>query len=210
MTDKPTSPDPSEFERDLIERARGGDEAALEALVRANSERLLASVRAELGKRLRQRLESQDIVQQVYLDVLKNIDKFEETGHDSFFRWLRTIALHRICDTDRQAFKAVKRRGEVRIADVARMEESVAGLLDQLPASLTGPLSSVNRAEQLGHLRQALEKLDEDHREVLRLRYLNQLSVEETAAEMERSEAAIRGLCARAVIRLQELLKHVV
>ena len=210
MTDTPQSRPPIENERDLIERARRGDEKAIEALISVHADRLLASVRAELGQKLRQRLESQDIVQQTYLDVLKNIDQFVETGSDSFFRWLRTIALHRIQDTDRQAFKAIKRRGEVRIADIARRDESVADLLGQLPASITGPFAAIRRDEQLKRLRDALEALDEDHREVLRLRYLNQFSVKETAEEMNRTESAVRSLCVRAVIRLQELLKDVV
>lgn len=209
MDDKDRSELRVERERELIAAARGGDEAALDTLLRAHAERLLISVRAELGKRLRQRLESQDVVQQVYVDVLKNIDRFVDTGRDSFFRWLRTIALHRICDIDRQSFKSAKRRGEVRIADVERMEASAVELLERFPASVTGPLTAVGRAERLGLLRKALEQLSEDHREVIRLRFLNQLSVEETAAEMERSEAAVRSLCTRAVIRLEELLGHV-
>ncbi len=104
--------------RRLIEQAREHDEAAMGELLSTHAQRLLASVRAELGERLRQRLESQDVMQQVYLDALRNIDKFVDQGHDSFFRWLRRIAVNRICDVDRKAFKTEKRGKEVRVGDV--------------------------------------------------------------------------------------------
>ena len=104
----------------LLARAREHDEGAMTELLRIHNQRLLDSVRAELGQRLRQRLESQDVMQQVYLDALRNIDQFVDMGHDSFFRWLRRIAVNRICDVDRKEFQALKRKGEVRAADLGR------------------------------------------------------------------------------------------
>ncbi|MBN2561980.1 MAG: sigma-70 family RNA polymerase sigma factor [Phycisphaerae bacterium] len=194
----------------LIERARQGDEAALGELLTVHTERLLASIRAELGNRLRQRLESQDVMQQVYLDALRNIDQFEDHGSDSFFRWLRRIAVNRICDVDRKAFKAAKRCGELRAGDVGKTDASVLDLLDHLPGSVSGPVTKADRSDRLQMLQAALDQLSEDHREVLRLRYLRQLSFEETAAEMDRSGRAIRSLCVRAVLRLRELLSGIV
>jgi RNA polymerase sigma-70 factor (ECF subfamily) len=95
----------------LIEQARQGDEAALNELLKRHSQRLLESIRGELGERLRQRLESQDVMQQVYLDALDSIDRFVDRGHDSFFAWLKRIALNRICDADRRRFQAISGRG---------------------------------------------------------------------------------------------------
>jgi RNA polymerase sigma-70 factor (ECF subfamily) len=190
----------------LIEQAQQGDEAALGELLTAHTARLLESVRAELGNRLRQRLESQDVMQQVYLDALKNIDQFVDQGRGSFFRWLRRIAVNRICDADRKAFKAVKRRGELRAADVDKADGSGLNLLEHLPGSVTGPVTQADRSDQLQILQRALDQLSEDHREVLRLRYLCQLSFEQTAVEMDRSERAVRSLCVRAVLSLRERL----
>jgi len=192
--------------RELVARARQGDEAAMGRLLTIHADRLLAAVRAELGGRLRQRMESQDIMQQVCVDALRNIDGFEDQGKGSFFRWLRRIAVNSICDADRKAFKAVKRRGELRAADVAQADESILNLIELIPGSVTGPVTTADRADRLRMLRAALDGLSEDHREVLRLRYLNQLSFEETAAEMDKTVRAVRSLCVRALIRLKELL----
>lgn len=189
----------------LIARARQRDERALSELLDAHTQRLLESIRAELGDRLRQRLESQDVMQQVYVDALNNIDRFVDLGHDSFFAWLRRIALNRICDVDRKAFQTIKRGAEVRAADLGH-DASMLPLFDALAGSLTSPSRVADLAERESLLRRALDQLGEDQREVIRLRYLNQLSVTETAAKMDRTERAVRSLCARALIRLRELL----
>ena len=189
----------------LIARARDGDEVALERLLDMHARRLLESIRAELGQRLRQRLESQDVMQQVYLDVLRHIGEFEDRGRDSFFAWLRQIALNRICDADRRAFRTAKRGAEVRAADVGG-NASMTRLIDALNATGTTPSGVADQAERVRRLHDALERLSPDQRRVIELRYLEQLSVAEAAARMERSERAVRSLCVRALIRLRELL----
>ncbi|MFH1748294.1 MAG: sigma-70 family RNA polymerase sigma factor [Planctomycetota bacterium] len=189
----------------LIERAKQRDEQALNELLQAHTQRLLTSIRSELGDRLRQRLESQDVMQQVYVDALRNIDQFVDRGQDSFFAWLRRIAINRIIDVDRRAFQTAKRAGEVREGDIAA-DASMIHLLDELAGSMTSPSAGAHGADRGRLLRRALEQLSEDQHEVIRLRYLNQLNVAETAAKMDRSERAIRSLCVRALIRLRELL----
>ncbi len=189
----------------LIERARQRDETALSELFRVHTKRLLESIRADLGDRLRQRLESQDVMQQVYLDALNNIDRFEGRGKDSFFAWLRRIAVNRICDVDRKAFKTVKRGGEMRAADLGSHTSAIR-LLDQIAGTITSPSMKADFADRVIALQEALDELSDDHRKVISLRYINQLNVAETAAKMDRSERAVRSLCARALIRLRELL----
>ena len=197
---------------DLLERAQQHDEKAMAELLEAYSQRLLESVRHELGDRLRQRLESQDVMQQVYLDALRSIKMFENRGGDSFYHWLKRIAVNRICDVDRGMFKTQKRGGEVRTADLPAVESlgakdaSMMNLLDAVAGSVTSPSLAAGTAEQVNRLQQAIDKLSPDHREVITLRYLRQLNVAETAAKMDRSERAVRSLCVRALIHLRELL----
>jgi len=193
----------------LIARARERDEAALGELFDANAQRLLESVRAELGEKLRQRLESQDVMQQVYLDVLRDIERFESRGEDAFFQWLRRIAINRICDADRRGFQAAKRQGEVRVADVGP-DASMVSLLEAIGGPGPRPSMAAGFGEQVRLLEGALAKLGEDQRQAIELRYLRQLNVAETAARMDRSERAVRSLCVRALIRLRELLGDVI
>lgn len=177
----------------------------MDELVRHYADRLLESVRAELGDRLRQRLESQDVMQQVYLDALKSIEHFTERGRGSFFAWLRRIAVNRIVDADRRAFQTTKRGAEVRAADLGR-DESMARLLGDLSGSVTSPSMAADFHDRVGLLEDALGKLNEAQREAIQYRYLNHLSVAETASKMGRSERAVRSLCVRALIRMREVL----
>ncbi|MBI5850315.1 MAG: sigma-70 family RNA polymerase sigma factor [Planctomycetes bacterium] len=198
----------SEVERqqdgELLERARLGDAAALSTLIRRHADRLLRSIQAELGERLRRRLSSEDVVQEVYVDVLGSIRAFEDRGDDAFFRWLRAIALNRIRDADRREFKTQKRGPEVRGADLD--DASMSDFFDRLAGSMTTPSGRAEQHDRARRLREALEQIGTDQREAIQLRYLRHLDVAETAARMDRTERAVRNLCVRALIRLREIL----
>ena len=189
----------------LVARARQGDREALSQLLRYYEQRLLSAVRAELGERLRERLESQDVLQQVYLDALGCIDQFVDRGADSFFAWLHRIALNRICDIDRCYFQTAKRGGERRGADL-HQEDAMSRLFSSLTASRASPSTAADSTSRQRLLRQALDSLREDQRQAIELRYLQQLNVTQTAAKMGRSEGAVRSLCVRGLVRLRELL----
>ena len=193
----------------LIRRAQGRDEQALARLLELHTQRLLASVRAELGQRLRQRLESQDIMQEVFVDALEHIERFVNQGDDSFFAWLRRIALNRICDVDRRAFQAQKRAGEVRAADLG-LEQSLLHLFDNVINPTSTPSRAADRSDHVRLLRAALEQLTDEQRQVIELRYLQQLNVAETAAKMNKTERAVRSLCVRALIHLRDKLGHAI
>jgi len=191
--------------KNLIERAQHRDENALSELISVYTTRLHEFIRTELGEKLRQRLESQDVMQQVYLEALMSITQFVDRGHDSFFAWLKRIAINRICDVDRRAFKSVKRGGEVRAADLGK-DASMIRLFDDISGSITSPSMAADFADKVRLLQSALDSLTPDHKEVIRLRYIHQLSVSETAQKMDRSERAVRSLCVRAIIHLRERL----
>ena len=193
-------------EQGLIDRSRAGDREAFEQLIEEYAQRLLASVRAALGDRIRQRLESGDIVQQVYVDALEHIDRFTKRDRSSFLSWLKRIARNRICDVDRRVFRTAKRNRELRVADIpAAVSELIGEVVD--PAA--SPSQDASQAELLGLLAHAMAKLIPSQREALELRYFERLSAAETAIRMGRSEPAIRQLCTRALIQLRRTLAHV-
>jgi RNA polymerase sigma-70 factor, ECF subfamily len=189
----------------LIRRAQARDGDALAQLLQLHTDRLLESIRGELGERIRQRLESRDVLQQVYLDALNSIDRFVDQGHDSFFAWLRRIAVHRVCDADRRAYQTLKRGAEVRAADLGG-GDSLGGLLDALGGTNASPSRAPRSSEGERLLRGALAQLGPDQRQAIELRYLHGLNVVQTATKMDRTERAVRSLCVRALIRLRELL----
>jgi RNA polymerase sigma-70 factor (ECF subfamily) len=67
------------------------------------------------------------------------------------------------------------------------------------------PLSRLERSERLKRVRAALNELSERDREMLVLRYLEQLSVAETAAVLNLSKDAVKMRHMRALERLREI-----
>jgi len=86
-------------------------------------------------------------------------------------------------------------------------DESVLELAKRLVDPGTGPSQKVLREEVCVRVRRALERLGERDREVLVLRYLEQLPTAETAAVLGMSEGAVKMRLLRAVQRLRDLLK---
>jgi RNA polymerase sigma-70 factor (ECF subfamily) len=174
--------------RTYYEKARAGDREAYNRLFALHMDRALFFIRARLGPRLREKLESQDVLQDAYLAAHRDFENFEYTDEGSFTRWLCRIIENRICDLG-DYFGAHKR-------------QSV-----QLPrADPTGPVTALDRAEHRQKVARALDRLSDDHRQVLLLRYFEGLSAEQTAERMGRSAGAVRKLTARALLALGEEL----
>lgn len=189
----------------LVQRARRQDESALTKLIQTHMQRLLESIRAELGERMRCRLESRDVMQQVYLDALRSIDRFVERGDDAFFHWLKSIAINTIRDEYRRQFQTQKRRAEVRAADLGA-DASLLNELHEACVSMTSPSEAATRVERLRCLQRAMNSLSDPQRKAIELRYFRQLSVSEAAERMGCTQRAVRSLCVRALIRLREQL----
>jgi RNA polymerase sigma-70 factor (ECF subfamily) len=172
----------------LWERARAGDREAYDRLFRFHSDRALLFIRARLGPKLREQVESGDVLQDAYLAAHAAFAGFEYTDDGAFLRWLCRIIENRIRDL-RDHFEARKRQPV------------------ELPQdNPTGPITALDRAEQREKIARALDRLSEDHRHVLLLRYFEGLSAEETALLMGRSAGAVRKLTARALAELGKQL----
>jgi RNA polymerase sigma-70 factor (ECF subfamily) len=171
----------------LCARARAGDREAYDHLFRLHQDRALLFIRARLGPKLREQLESQDVLQEAYLAAHQGFAGFEYTDEGAFTRWLCRIIENRIRDLG-DHFAARKRR------PVALPQ----------PAP-TGPITALDRAEHREKVVRALDGLNDDHRQVLLLRFFEGLSAEEVGERMGRSAGAVRKLTARA---LTELGKH--
>ena len=84
--------------QELVTLAKGGNEPALEQLCRVYGERVRRIIRLRMGKELRSRLESMDMVQDVLMCALRDLGDFTYISEGDFLRWLWTIAENRIRD----------------------------------------------------------------------------------------------------------------
>lgn len=181
---------------DLLDRARRGDGEAVEALVGRLGPRLLGLVRLRLGRSLRRRVESRDVVQEVLLKAWTGLDRFEGDGSSTLMGWLGRIAENEIRDL--AAFHGRHRRDAKQ--EVALPEREALGKdLRDRARSVTSRLVWSERAERL---EQAFEELEEEPREVVVLRRFEELSYPEIGERLGKSADACRMMYARAMARV--------
>lgn len=176
----------------LLRRARDGSGDALGALFEACGGRLLALIRQRLGPGLRRDLESRDILQATFLRAFEHLEQFEGSGSDRLIAWLAAIACNEI--RDRAQYHGRQRRDA---AARVSLHTSVA-----IAETLTSEVSRLQMKEDLRRLEAALAELGPDHREVVVLRQLEELSFREIGERLDRSEDAARMLYARALAAL--------
>lgn len=178
---------------DLLRAARRGSPDALGEVYARYGGRLLAFIRMRMGRTLRARVESRDILQSALLKSFQHLDQFEGEDGASLMRWLVRIAENEIRD---QADFQHRLRRNIAVTD------PLDGAAGDVPVSLRSALSTVLMNERYEQLGAALEGLDSDYREVIVLRKIEERSFREVAARMGRSEDACRMLLARAMVAL--------
>jgi RNA polymerase sigma-70 factor (ECF subfamily) len=183
----------------LIRDAIAGDAAALEAVVRIYAERLRWLVRLRLDPAVRARVSADDVVQETMIVASRCIDRLVIDEESAFWSWLCRIAEDRIIDVRRRHLGTAKR-------DVRRERGEVARETNDPRRPVSSPSGRSRRREGRAALESALDELPESFREVIVLRIVEGLPVDETAGIMGRTPAAVRVLLCRAVTRLGEVL----
>ncbi len=194
-------------ETELLERAIGGDQVALQRLMMAQHSRLSADLGQKLPVGMRALIAVDDVLQETYLCAFRDIPSFQPRGRGAFYRWLARIAENRLLDAIK-AERAVKRGGGRAKAEAptGREPDSVAGWLEMLAVYERTPSQSAAGHEAVAMIQNALGDLKEDYREALRLRFIEGLPVADAAARMKRTEGAVCLLCHRGLRRLRQTL----
>jgi len=169
-----------------------GPVESLESVYARVGPRLLAFIRLKMGRSLRARLESRDILQATLVKSLQHRDEFKGGESRAFTGWLMRIAENEI--RDRADFHGRDRRDMRREEDVA----DHAGVAVETRSALSRLILD-ERAERL---EAALESLTDAHREVILLRAFEELSFPEIGRRLGKSEDASRMLYARAMTAL--------
>lgn len=193
---------------DLIERARQGDQEALNAIFARHRDRLRRMVEIRLDARLQSRIDASDVVQEAYVDVVERLEEYLRDPKLPLFLWLRLIVGERLIRVHRHHLGAQMRDAgrEVSLYRGALPAASSAALAAQLLGKHTSPTQAVMRAERILRLQEALNSLDPLDREVLSLRHFEELTAGETAQVLGIEEAAAAKRYFRALKRLKETL----
>ncbi|MHC4191676.1 MAG: sigma-70 family RNA polymerase sigma factor [Planctomycetota bacterium] len=179
-----------------------GDESALDRLCTVYGPRVLWLVRLRMGKELRSKLESVDLVQDVFISALKDLGNFTYRNEGDFVRWLARITENRLRD-NLDKLHADKRdiRKEVRLnTHKPTIEDSFAAALE--PIDATTPSVIISKREEFDQLAKAIDKLKPEYREVIVLTKVEGLSYSQIGDKLGRSADAARMLFSRAMAAL--------
>ena len=171
---------------DLVERAQSGEADAFGRLYDQYSDTVYRYIYYRVGGKAT----AEDLTSETFLRALRRIGTFTWQGRD-FGAWLVTIARNLVADH----FKSSRFRLEVTTGEMLDANEVERSPEDSV-------LESLSNAALL----EAVRRLNPQQQECVTLRFLQGLSVAETARVMGKNEGAIKTLQYRAVRTLARLL----
>ncbi|MFI9641758.1 ECF subfamily RNA polymerase sigma factor, BldN family [Micromonospora sp. NPDC051925] len=189
----PSRPDPSDPATEvwaLVERAQGGEAEAFGLIYDRYVDTVFRFVYFRVGNRQL----AEDLTSDTFLRALKRIGSFTWQGRD-LGAWLVTIARNLVADH----FKSGRYRLEVTTGDVLDADREDRGPEGSPEAAVVEHITNVA-------LLTAVTRLNPEQQECIVLRFLQGLSVAETARAMGKNEGAIKALQYRAVRALARLL----
>ena len=189
----------------LLSRALAGDEGALAALFNSQRERLRRLVRLRLDRRLSGRIDSDDVLQDAYLEARKRLPEYARDPQAMPFHvWLRLVTGQKLTDLHRFHLGAQMRDAgmEVSLHRGALPQATSVSLAAQLLGKITSASRAAIRAEHKLILQEALNGMDPIDREVLTLRHFEELSNSETAQVLGIGKTAACNRYLRALKRL--------
>jgi RNA polymerase sigma-70 factor (ECF subfamily) len=194
----------------VLRSAMNGDAQARAELLDLHRGRLRRMVAIRLDRRLAARVDASDIVQEAMRDAFERLPEYFADPQIAFYPWLRRIAWDRLMDVYRQHIAAEKRsvlKERAWIPDLN--EESVVELAQSLVTNSQNPGQQALRAEMEERTLRALVALKPQDREILVLRYMEQLEVAEIASVLGISQTAVTSRHLRALQRLRRLMGDV-
>jgi RNA polymerase sigma-70 factor (ECF subfamily) len=188
----------------LLEQARVGDRAAMEALYSAHRTYLRCVIDLRMDDELRRRVDVSDVVQETQLEAIGRMQEYLRGPTVSFRIWLRQTALEQLINLRRRHVLARKRtvRSQVRLPD----HSSVALAQNLMPRR---PSEIVRGAELAQQVRQAVANMDEADRELILLRHFEELTNAEVAELLKIDPDTLRKRHGRAIRKLGQQLAAV-
>ncbi len=170
----------------------------LEELLQRHLAPLRSYVRLRSSPALRRMEPPSDVLQSALREIVARADTFRFTTDAAFRRWILTIALHKIVSKTRYHGAARRSTGRA---------EDLASRLWQVPArdagSHTGtPSRDAAHKEDLQRLQAALDRLDDEDREIVCLRRIFDVSTAEIAKMVGLAESTVRWRLAQAMTKL--------
>ena len=175
----------------VIQRAQGHDAEALGEIYRRYVRRVFGLCRYMLNSREG----AEDVTSEVFLKLQRAIESYD--GSIPFPRWLLRVAGNQCIDAMRR-----RQRGQKVFVEVEN------GAVSDAASSEPSPLGAFIRTQEKAQVREAIERLAENYRVPLVLRYYGELSYDEIAQELGLERNHVAALIFRAKQELRRRLPH--
>ncbi|MEU4165203.1 sigma-70 family RNA polymerase sigma factor [Actinoplanes sp. NPDC026670] len=171
----------------LVARAQSGDAEAFGLVY----DRYVDQVFRFIYRRVMDRQVAEDLTSETWLRALRNLPAFRRPGGD-FGAWVTTIA--RNLTANHMLSHQRRERPVAELRDAAPVE--------QAPNPEAAAMATLTRETVLA----GIEQLNPDHRRCITLRYLRELSIEETAQALGKTPAVVKSMQHKALKALRGLL----
>ena len=168
----------------LVRRAKQYDQEAFTELYDKYFEKIYRYIAVKVGDRM----DAEDITQQVFLKAIKSISSFKWKGFP-FSSWLFRIAHNQVVDYLRK-----------------KKKQSTFALDDNVLASKDDPEAMLEQKLNLEQLATATKKLTSAQQEVISLRFAGELPIAQVAKVMGKSEGAVKALQHSAIVSLRKAM----
>ncbi|MCR9243701.1 MAG: sigma-70 family RNA polymerase sigma factor [bacterium] len=189
--------------RHWLGRWHEGDPRALDALLDGELPRIRAHIERRMGPRMRRFAETDDMLQDAIVDVLRCAPRFRLSDRQAFRALIARLVENAI--RDRHAYHSAACRDVRRERAVPR--DSVLDL-DPPQRGVTRPSAVAARNEDAAWVRLAIDLLAPDDREVLLLRHWHELPFRELAERLGIAENTARMRCQRALPKLMRAMEQ--
>ncbi len=186
-------PRPPLEDGELVERAKAGDRDAFGGLVALHQRRIWLVCRQYVGAD-----EADAASQDSLIKALTRLEAFD--GRAQFSTWVTRIAINTCLDILRK-----RRREGLRLVEAD--DENPVCL--NIPDDRAGPEEQARQRQTINRLREAEVDLPQRQREIFRLRFYAEMSLEEIANSLEIHTGTVKTLLHRAVHRLRKELGEI-
>lgn len=181
---------------ELVERAKAGDTAAFEKLVRQYDRQIFRTALHITQNRE----DAEDITQDVFFKAFQKLVQFQ--GNSKFSTWLVRIAVN-------ESLMRLRRRKTSRTVSMDQDVETEEGAIPRDFAEWRPNPEQIFSQSELGDiLRKTIAGLPPGFRTVFTLRDIENLSTEETASALGLSVPAVKSRLLRARLQLRERLSR--
>jgi RNA polymerase sigma-70 factor (ECF subfamily) len=186
-------------DEELVRRFGSGDRSAFSELVR----RYQSRVYSLCFRWLRDPAKAEEVAQDVFIALYKSLADFR--GESKLSTWIFRVATNHCKNRLVYGSRRREDRHESIDAPVGGDED---GPVKQYAIDAPGPDASINRAEASKLLQAALDALDEDQREIVLLRDVDDLSYEEIAELLQLPKGTVKSRLHRARAELARRLSR--